>query len=111
MHVLIFFRSLPYCSDLQGMKTTAVRDGDDWILNGSKTFISNGINSDIAVVAALTDPAAKSNAHGMGLFIVDCNAEGFKRGRNLKKMGLKGLVSLFLKYFTTVFFFAIVSIL
>lgn len=73
-------------SDLAGMKTRAVQDGDEWVLNGSKTFISNGINGGAFIVAASTVP---DNRHGMGLFVVEADMEGFSRGRNLKKMGLK----------------------
>jgi len=73
-------------SDLAGMKSRAVRDGDDWVLNGSKTFISNGINGGAFVVAART---VADKPHGIGLFVVEAGMEGFKRGRNLKKMGLK----------------------
>jgi alkylation response protein AidB-like acyl-CoA dehydrogenase len=74
-------------SDLAGMRSTAVEDGDHWVLNGSKTYISNGINADIVIVAAKTDP--DNNPHAMTLFIVERGMEGFERGRNLKKMGLK----------------------
>ena len=73
-------------SDLAGMKSRAVRDGDDWVLNGSKTFISNGINGGAFIVAARTVPDKK---HGIGLFVVESDMEGFSRGRNLEKMGLK----------------------
>ncbi|MGB5293117.1 MAG: acyl-CoA dehydrogenase family protein [Lysobacterales bacterium] len=73
-------------SDLAGIKSKATRDGDDWILNGSKTYISNGINGGAFVVAARTVP---DKPHGIGLFIVESDMEGFSRGRNLKKMGLK----------------------
>lgn len=75
-------------SDLAGMRSTAVEDGDHWVLNGSKTYISNGINADVIIVAAKTDP--DNNPHAMTLFIVERGMEGFERGRNLKKMGLKG---------------------
>lgn len=74
-------------SDLAGMRSTAVEDGDHWVLNGSKTYISNGINADVVIVAAKTDP--ENNPHHMTLFIVERGMEGFERGRNLKKMGLK----------------------
>ena len=74
-------------SDLAGMRSSAVEDGDHWILNGSKTYISNGINADVVIVAAKTDP--ENNPHHMTLFIVERGMEGFERGRNLKKMGLK----------------------
>jgi alkylation response protein AidB-like acyl-CoA dehydrogenase len=73
-------------SDLQAIKTTAVRDGDDWILNGQKTFISNGIQSDLVIVVAKTDPAA--GARGFSLFVVERGMEGFERGRKLDKLGL-----------------------
>ena len=75
-------------SDLAGMRSTAVEDGDHWVLNGSKTYISNGINADVVIVAAKTDP--ENNPHAMTLFIVERGMAGFERGRNLKKMGLKG---------------------
>ncbi|HVX69675.1 MAG TPA: acyl-CoA dehydrogenase family protein [Mycobacteriales bacterium] len=75
-------------SDLQGIKTTAVRDGDDWILNGQKTFITNGINSDLVIVVAKTDPEAKASA-GTSLLIVERDMPGFERGRNLNKVGMK----------------------
>lgn len=74
-------------SDLAGMRTAAVEDGDAWVLNGSKTYISNGINADAVIVAAKTDP--HNNPHAMTLFIVERGMPGFERGRNLKKMGLK----------------------
>jgi len=72
-------------SDLAGIKTTAVRDGDDWILNGSKTFISAGINSDLVVVVARTDPDAGHK--GFSLLVVERGMAGFTRGRKLDKMG------------------------
>ena len=77
-------------SDLQGIRTRAKADGDDFIINGSKVFITNGILSDVVIVVAITDPNAKSLAHGITLFAVDEGTEGFKKGRNLNKLGLKG---------------------
>jgi alkylation response protein AidB-like acyl-CoA dehydrogenase len=74
-------------SDLQGLKTTARRDGEDWILNGAKTFITNGILSDWVLVVARTDPEA--GARGFSLLAVERGMPGFERGRNLDKMGLK----------------------
>ncbi|XP_059080142.1 long-chain specific acyl-CoA dehydrogenase, mitochondrial-like [Tigriopus californicus] len=77
-------------SDLQGIRTNAKADGDDFILNGSKVFITNGIVADVHVIVAVTDPNAKSKAHGITLFAVEDGMPGFKKGKNLKKMGLKG---------------------
>lgn len=74
-------------SDLAGMRASAVEKDDHWVLNGSKTFISNGVNADIVIVAAKTDP--EHNPHHMTLFIVERGMAGFERGRNLKKMGMK----------------------
>ncbi|MEU2000085.1 acyl-CoA dehydrogenase family protein [Rhodococcus sp. NPDC019627] len=74
-------------SDLQGIKTRAVRDGDDWVLNGSKTFITNGINADLVIVVACTDP--DKGAQGFSLLVVERGMEGFERGRNLDKIGMK----------------------
>lgn len=73
-------------SDVSGIKTRAVRDGSDWVISGSKTYISNGINGGAFVVAARTVP---EKPHGLGLFVVEEGMPGFSRGRNLKKMGLK----------------------
>ncbi|NEA24130.1 acyl-CoA dehydrogenase family protein [Actinomadura bangladeshensis] len=73
-------------SDLQGIKTTAVKDGDDYVLNGSKTFISNGILADLVIVVAKTDPAA--GAKGVSLLAVERGMAGFERGRNLDKVGM-----------------------
>jgi alkylation response protein AidB-like acyl-CoA dehydrogenase len=73
-------------SDLQGIRTTAVRDGDDWIINGQKIFITNGIHADVVVVVARTDPNAGSR--GFSLFVVDRGMPGFTRGRKLHKIGL-----------------------
>jgi long-chain-acyl-CoA dehydrogenase len=73
-------------SDLQGIRTTAVRDGDAWVLNGAKTFITNGINSDLVIVVARTDPGA--GAHGISLLGVERGMPGFTRGRKLDKIGL-----------------------
>ena len=75
-------------SDLAGMRATAIDQGDHFLLNGSKTYISNGINADVVIVAAKTDPVNKPRQ--MGLFIVERGMEGFERGANLKKMGKKG---------------------
>jgi acyl-CoA dehydrogenase len=72
-------------SDLAGMKTTAEDRGDHWVLNGQKTFISNGINSDVILVAAKTVPG---NPHAMGIFIVERGDVGLERGTPLKKIGL-----------------------
>lgn len=73
-------------SDLAAIRTRAVRDGDDWVLNGSKTYISNGMIGGAFVVAARTVPDQR---HGIGLFVVEAGMDGFNRGRNLAKMGLK----------------------
>jgi alkylation response protein AidB-like acyl-CoA dehydrogenase len=73
-------------SDLASMTTTAIRDGDRYIVNGSKTFITNGINSDLVIVAAKTDPSQKHK--GMSLVVVERGMKGFERGRNLDKLGL-----------------------
>lgn len=73
-------------SDLQGMKTTAEKDGDEYVVNGQKTFITNGQHCDLIILATRTDPAA--GAKGMTLFTVDCRLPGFERGRNLEKMGM-----------------------
>jgi alkylation response protein AidB-like acyl-CoA dehydrogenase len=73
-------------SDLAGITTTAVRDGDEYVLNGSKTFITNGINSDLVIVAAKTDPTQRHT--GMSLLVVERGMAGFERGRNLEKIGL-----------------------
>ena len=74
-------------SDLQSIRTTAEPDGDGYLLNGSKTFITNGQLADLVIVVAKTDPA--QGAHGTSLFLVESSAEGFSRGRNLEKLGLK----------------------
>ncbi|MCH8303315.1 MAG: acyl-CoA dehydrogenase family protein [Proteobacteria bacterium] len=73
-------------SDVASIRTKAEDKGDHWLLNGSKIYISNGINADLVVVVARTDPNTR---HGLSLFVVEGGMEGFERGRNLKKMGLK----------------------
>ncbi len=75
-------------SDLQSIRTTARRDGDSWVLNGAKTFITNGINADLVIVVARTDPEAPG-AKGTSLLVVERGMPGFTRGRNLEKVGLK----------------------
>ncbi|SFM11121.1 acyl-CoA dehydrogenase family protein [Marinobacter zhejiangensis] len=72
-------------SDLQAMRTSAVADGDFYVINGSKTFITNGQHADMVIVAAKTDPSA--GARGISLFLVDTSLPGFSRGRNLDKIG------------------------
>jgi alkylation response protein AidB-like acyl-CoA dehydrogenase len=74
-------------SDLQGLQTHAHLDGDHWVLNGSKTFITNGINADLVIVVAKTDP--DKGAHGFSLLMVERGMKGFERGRNLEKVGMK----------------------
>jgi alkylation response protein AidB-like acyl-CoA dehydrogenase len=73
-------------SDLRGIRTHARRDGDDWILNGAKTFISSGIMSDVIIVAAVTNPEAGSKS--LSLLVVERDMPGFTRGRKLDKIGL-----------------------
>ena len=73
-------------SDLASMTTTAVRDGDEYVLNGSKTFITNGILADLVIVACKTDPTQRHT--GMSLIILEAGTEGFERGRNLDKLGM-----------------------
>ena len=74
-------------SDLQGTKTTAVLDGDHYILNGSQTFITNGQKAGLVIVVAKTDPSAGSK--GISLFLVEADLPGFSKGKNLNKLGLK----------------------
>ena len=76
-------------SDLAGITTSARRDGDDWILNGSKTFISSGINSDLVVVVCRTDPDPAAKHKAFSLLVVERGMPGFERGRKLDKIGLK----------------------
>jgi acyl-CoA dehydrogenase len=74
-------------SDLQGVKTTAVLDGDEYVINGSKTFITNGWLADLVIVVAKTD--AKAGAKGISLFLVDAKTPGFSKGKRLEKVGMK----------------------
>lgn len=86
-HILAIAMSEPGAgSDVAGIRTRAEDKGDHYLLNGSKTYISNGINADLVIVAAKTDP---NSSHGLSLFVVERGMQGFERGRNLKKMGLK----------------------
>ena len=73
-------------SDLASMSTTAIRDGDQYIVNGSKTFITNGINADLVITAVKTDPSQRHR--GVSLLILERGMPGFERGRNLEKLGL-----------------------
>jgi alkylation response protein AidB-like acyl-CoA dehydrogenase len=73
-------------SDLAGIQTSAVRDGESYVVNGSKTFITNGINSDVVVTAVKTDPSQRHG--GMSLLVLEDGMDGFTRGRNLDKIGL-----------------------
>ena len=73
-------------SDLASMSTSAIRDGDDYVVNGSKTFITNGINADLVVLAVKTDPSQRHA--GMSIIIMERGLDGFERGRNLEKLGL-----------------------
>ena len=73
-------------SDLASMRTSAVRDGDTYLVNGSKTFITNGINSDLVITPVKTDPSQRHK--GMSLMVIERGMPGFERGRNLEKLGL-----------------------
>ena len=77
-------------SDLQGIRANARRDGDGWLLNGSKTFITNGIHADKVIVVARTSDDPKAGSGAFSLFVVEDGSPGFTRGRRLKKAGLKG---------------------
>lgn len=74
-------------SDLQGVKTTAVLEGDEYVINGSKTFITNGYLADLVIVVAKTDP--KAGAKGTSLFLVEAGTPGFAKGKRLEKVGMK----------------------
>ncbi|HJP36757.1 MAG TPA: acyl-CoA dehydrogenase family protein [Gammaproteobacteria bacterium] len=73
-------------SDVAGLRTRAVADGDDWVINGSKMFITNGVHADLYFVAARTDPSVKGS-RGITMFLVEAGTEGFRVGRELDKMG------------------------
>lgn len=75
-------------SDLQSMRTTAIRDGDHYVVNGQKTFISNGCNADVVLLAVKTDPTKR--ASGISILVVDTKTPGFSRGEPLHKIGCKG---------------------
>ncbi len=75
-------------SDLAALATTAVKDCDEWVINGSKTFISNGQLCDLVVVAAKTDPNPENAHRGISLFVVEANRKGFQKGKRLHKMGM-----------------------
>jgi acyl-CoA dehydrogenase len=75
-------------SDLAAIATTAVKDGDDWVLNGQKTFISNGQLCDLVIVAAKTDPDPNNAHRGISMFVVEANRKGFTKGKRLHKMGM-----------------------
>jgi acyl-CoA dehydrogenase len=77
-------------SDLAALRTTAKRDGDQWVLNGSKIFITHGWSGDLFIVAARTDPQAQRSHDGISLFIVEAETPGFVKNRRLEKLGLKG---------------------
>jgi alkylation response protein AidB-like acyl-CoA dehydrogenase len=73
-------------SDLQGVRTTAVKDGSDYVINGSKTYITNGQHAELTIVVAKTDPG--QGARGISLILVEAERQGYSRGRNLDKIGL-----------------------
>jgi len=73
-------------SDLQNVKTSATKKGDSYVINGAKTYITNGIHADLLVLVAKTDP--NLGAKGISLIMVEANTKGFNKGRNLKKLGL-----------------------
>ena len=75
-------------SDLQGMKATAVQDGNDYIINGSKTFISNGIFADLVIVAVKTKTAGISSNKGISLIVVEAGTPGFTKGKKMNKLGM-----------------------
>jgi acyl-CoA dehydrogenase len=75
-------------SDLQSMRTRAIRDGDHYVINGQKTFISNGVSCDLVIVACKTDPDAVPAHRGISLLLVEDGSQGFSKGKKLKKMGL-----------------------
>jgi acyl-CoA dehydrogenase len=75
-------------SDVAGIVTTAVRDGDDYVINGAKTFISNGQLCDLCIVAAKTDADPKNAHRGISMFVVEANRKGFTKGKRLHKMGM-----------------------
>ena len=75
-------------SDLQGMKTTAKKDGNHYVINGSKTYITNGQNADLILVCVKTDTEIQPAYKGMSIVLVEADREGFKRGRNLDKIGM-----------------------
>jgi alkylation response protein AidB-like acyl-CoA dehydrogenase len=75
-------------SDLRGIRATARRDGGDWVLNGAKTFITNGIQSDLVIIVARSGPDPESGPPPFGLFVVERGMPGFERGRKLRKVGL-----------------------
>ncbi len=77
-------------SDLANVQTRAIRDGDEYVIDGAKTFISNGQISDLVIVVAKTDPDADPPHRGISLLLVEAGTPGFERGRNLDKIGLKG---------------------
>jgi acyl-CoA dehydrogenase len=77
-------------SDLANVQTRAIRDGDEYVIDGSKTFISNGQNCDLVIVVAKTEPDAEPPHRGISLILVESDTPGFERGRNLEKLGLKG---------------------
>ncbi len=77
-------------SDLANIQTRAIRDGDHYVLNGAKTFISNGQIGDLFIIVVKTDPEADPPHRGISLLLVEAGTEGFEKGRNLRKLGLKG---------------------
>ena len=77
-------------SDLANVQTRAIRDGDEYVIDGAKTFISNGQIADLVIVVAKTDPQASPPHDGISLILVETDRPGFRRGRNLEKLGLKG---------------------
>jgi len=74
-------------SDLASIQTTAIRDGDDYIINGEKTFITNGYSADLVVLVCKTDPKANPPHRGISLFVVEAGTPGFKKGKKLRKIG------------------------
>jgi alkylation response protein AidB-like acyl-CoA dehydrogenase len=77
-------------SDLANVQTRAIRDGDHYVLDGAKTFISNGQIADLFIIVAKTDPNASPPHNGISLLLVEADTPGFQRGRKLDKIGLKG---------------------